>query len=110
MSKIIKETDRKDGSYTIISNNVTRDNSISLSVRGLLIFMLGCKENVWDFSVAKLIKNTNTSRTKIETALNELENAGYIKRNQGRNINRFGVNDWVISEIPNLKDEKPFGL
>lgn len=106
---IIKINNYTQGNYTIVSNEVTRDNSISLSARGLLIFMLGCKEDTWEFSVAKLIKNTNTSRTKIENALEELENAGYLKRTQTKNDrNKFGKNEWIISEIPNLKDDEPF--
>lgn len=106
---IIKIDNYTQGNYTIVSNEVTRDNSISLSARGLLIFMLGCKEDTWEFSVAKLIKNTNTSRTKIENALEELENAGYLKRTQTKdNKNKFGKNEWIISEIPNLRDDEPF--
>lgn len=74
---IIKIKKYTNGNYTQISNNLIRDNSISLLARGLLVFMLSCKEDIWEFSVAKLIKNTNTS------------------------------NEWVISEIPDLRDNEP---
>lgn len=105
---IIKLKEYPEGNYTQISNNVTRDNSISLTARGLLVFMLGCKEDVWEFSVQKLMKNTNSGRIKIETALKELENAGYLIRTQTKVDRKFSKNDWIISEIPNLKDIEPY--
>lgn len=104
---IIKIKKYTNGNYTQISNNLIRDNSISLLARGLLVFMLSCKEDIWEFSVAKLIKNTNTSRVKIENAIKELENAGYLKRNQNRNNGKFANNEWVISEVPDLRDNEP---
>ena len=97
----IKNYKNSEG-FTTILNNTIRDNTLSLSARGLLIFMLSCNED-WEFSVEKLCKNTNSTRTKIENAIRELEKAKYLIRNQNRQGEhdcRFGKSNWTISETP----------
>ena len=54
------------------------------------------------------MKNTNTGRVKIETALKELEDAGYLLRSQTKVDRKFSKNDWLISETPSLKDIEPY--
>lgn len=111
---MIKKADSYPNGFTTISNNVTRDNDISLGARGLLAYMLGCKQDEWEFSVKKLVNNTNTKKPTIEKYLDELEEKGYLNRKQGRgsskNKGQFGKNDWEIHEIPDLRDDEPFGI
>lgn len=110
---IIKAKEYPNG-YTTISNDVTRDNNLSLGARGLLIFMLGCLESKYPFSLENLCSYTNTKIAKIRNYVNELENAGYLLREQSRggdkNKGRFSSNKWTVSEMPHLNDNKPFGI
>lgn len=105
---IIKIKDYKDGNFTTISNNLTRDNSISLTARGLMAYMLGCSED-WNFTQQGLEKATNSTRTTIENAIKELEEAGYVIKSQNRSKGKFGSTNWTISETPDLRDNEPFG-
>lgn len=105
---IIKIKDYPEGNFTTLSNNLTRDNTISLTARGLMAYMLGCSED-WNFTQQGLEKATNSTRTTIENAIKELEKAGYVVKCQNRNKGKFGDSNWTISEIPNLNDDEPFG-
>lgn len=104
---VIKIKDYTNISFTQISNDVIRDNNISLNAKGLLIYMLSCT-NDWNFSLKALCQNTNSSRRIIENAIHELESAGYVKRGQYREKGRFGQSSTTVSEIPDLNDDLPF--
>ena len=63
---------------TVISNDVFTDNTLSLSAKGLLCQMLSLQDGL-DISEEKLSAFFNDSRAAIKDALNELEQAGYLK-------------------------------
>lgn len=65
--------------YTVISNDVFTDNTLSLGAKGLLCQMFSFQDGM-DISEEKLSALFNDSRTTIRNALNELEQAGYLKR------------------------------
>ena len=107
---IYKIKEYANGNFTQISNEIARNKDLSLSARGLLLYMLSCKED-WHFTRQNLIRETNTKRAVLEKSLNELIQAGYVVTQQPRNKDGIFCNsEWIISEQPNLRDDEPFGL
>ena len=91
--------------YTVMSNYHLKDKRISLKAKGLLSLMLSLPDD-WDYTLAGLSKINRESKDAIRTAINELENAGYVTRYQTVDQHgRYGVNEYVIYERP--VSEKP---
>lgn len=95
----------KSKDYTTLSNYHFRDKILSLKAIGLLSFMLSLPDN-WDFSIEGLEKVLKDGRTSIANALKELEDNGFLVRNQLRNDNgSFGGIEYIVYEQP--KGNKP---
>ena len=73
----------KSKNYTVMSNHHLRNESLTLKAKGLLSQMLSLPEN-WDYTLAGLTLINRESVDAIRTAVWELEKAGYITRQQGR--------------------------
>lgn len=67
--------------YTVMSNYHLRDKHLSLKAKGLLSQMLSLPED-WDYTLTGLACINKESKDAIRSAVNELEDAGYIKRHQ----------------------------
>ena len=97
----------KTKDFTIMSNYHLRDKNLSLKAKGLLSQMLSLPEE-WDYTLAGLAHINKESKDAIRSAVNELEQAGYITRRQttteGR---RFGCNEYLIRERPALPSPLP---
>lgn len=92
----------KDGNYTCMSNYHLRDNSLSLKAIGLLSKMLSLPPD-WDYTVAGLAKICKDGKDAVRSALQELEAAGYMQREQTHNAaGHFSKVDYVIYEQPPL--------
>ena len=92
----------KDANFTTMSNYHLRDPGISLRAVGLLSKMLSLPPE-WDYTVAGLAAICKEGRDAIRSALQELENAGYMRREQTHNeAGHFSGNDYVIYEHPPL--------
>lgn len=92
----------KDANFTTMSNYHLRDSSISLRAVGLLSKMLSLPPE-WDYTVAGLAAICKEGRDAIRSALQELEAAGYMRREQTHNeAGHFSGNDYVIYEHPPL--------
>lgn len=86
--------------YTVMSNYHLRDKALSLKAKGLLSQMLSLPED-WDYTLAGLSLINKESKDAIRTAINELENAGYIIRRQTIDVSgRFAGNEYIIYESP----------
>ena len=86
--------------YTVMSNFHLRDKRLSLKAKGLLSQMLSLPEN-WDYTLAGLSQINKESKDAIRTAINELENAGYVIRRQTTDSSgKFGINEYIIHEQP----------
>ena len=73
----------KNKGYTVMSNHHLRNKALSLKAKGLLSQMLSLPED-WDYTLKGLSLINRESIDAIRTAVWELERAGYIKREQGR--------------------------
>lgn len=100
MSENFKQDKLKN--FTVIRNEIIEDKELSFKALGLAVFMLHLPSD-WSFSVAGLSKVTGKSESKIKTALQELEEKGYLRRHQSLVGNRFGNMAYEISD--KLKNE-----
>ena len=90
----------KNENYTVMSNYHLSDPRLSLKAVGLLSKMLSLPEN-WDYTIRGLTCICREGRDAIQGAIVELEEAGYIQRQQRHDENgKFAGNEYVIHEAP----------
>ena len=93
--------------YGIVPNELLNDPNISLKAKGLFAY-LQSKPDGWSFSREKISRQTKDGRDSISSALQELEENGYLQRIQVRNQNGiFTGYDYVLHETG--YDRKPVG-
>lgn len=86
--------------YTVMSNCHLRDKRLSLKAKGLLSQMLSLPED-WDYTLSGLSSINRESKDAIRSAINELEQAGYIRRHQTTDARgKFSGNEYIIYERP----------
>ncbi len=94
----------KNKNYTVMSNHHLRNKELSLKAKGLLSQMLSLPEN-WDYTLAGLSRINKESIDAIRTAVWELEKAGYIKRQKGRDEKgKMTAIEYIIYEQPQLEN------
>ena len=90
----------RNHNYTVMSNYHLRDKSLSLKAKGLLSQILSLPEN-WEYTLAGLAQINAEGKDAIRTAIVELEQAGYIHRQQTTDKSgRFSTNEYIIREYP----------
>lgn len=90
----------KSSDYTVMSNHHLRNHALSLKAKGLLSQMLSLPEE-WDYTLAGLAEINKESKDAIRSAVEELEQAGYIQRRQTQDkTGKFSGNEYVIREMP----------
>jgi len=90
----------KNKDYTVMSNYHLNDKTITLKAKGLLSQMLSLPES-WDYTLKGLACINRESVDAIRTAVLELEQRGYIVRQQGRDTGgNFTAIEYVIYEQP----------
>jgi hypothetical protein len=95
----------KSKGYTVMSNHHLRNTTLSLKAKGLLSQMLSLPEE-WDYSLKGLSLINRESVDAIRTAVWELEEAGYIVRQQGRDgKGKMTAIEYTIYEQPQERPE-----
>lgn len=90
----------KNKDYTVMSNYHLRDSSLSLKAKGLLSQMLSLPEG-WDYTLSGLAEINKESKDAIRSAVNELEQSGYVIRRQTADEKgKFAANEYIIREQP----------
>ena len=90
--------------YTVMSNHHLRNRGLTLKAKGLLSQMLSLPDN-WDYTLAGLSRINRESIDAIRTAVWELEKAGYITRQQGRDAKgKMAAIEYTIYEQPQLEN------
>ena len=95
----------KTENYTVMGNYHLREKDMSLKAKGLMSIMLSLPKD-WDYSINGLANLSKDGKDSVMSALNELENFGYLIRT--KNINEKGQFDgynYDIYEKPNT--DKP---
>jgi hypothetical protein len=94
----------QENPYTVLSNEIIRDPSISFECRGLLHYLLSNKFN-WQIRVSQIVDHikSHCGIKKVYKIINEAIQAGYMKR--VRNLNTFKTSyTYYISERPVFKE------
>ena len=87
---------KRKGGFTVLPNAVLRDDRLNLQTKGLFCMMLSLPDE-WGFSVKGLATLAACSRDKIRAALENLEAAGYLLREQARTeAGYFSGNVYVL--------------
>lgn len=96
--------------FSIVDNKIIEDERLSFKARGLLIYMLS-KPDDWKFYTDELAKRSSKDGVSaIKSALNEIENAGYLTRKQDHKKNgQFASQDWLLTDVSMISPqaEKP---
>lgn len=92
--------------YTTMANYHLRDSRLSLRAMGLMSKMLSLPDD-WDYSVAGLTKIVKEGREAVRKALQELESAGYLIREQSRQGGSFAGYDYTLFEQPQAGASSP---
>lgn len=90
----------KNRNYTCMSNEHLQDKNLSLKAKGLLSLVLTLPD-AWKYSIRGLASICKESAGCISAVLNELEEAGYLKRSQLRDESgRLSEMEYIFSESP----------
>ena len=95
----IQRTPRPQSNFTILSNEILRDNRLSFRARGILASVLSRPDN-WRTSADSLANESIEGRGAILTALKELEMLGYLERTKYQNELGHWVSDSLIYDQP----------
>lgn len=89
--------------FTVIHNAFVRDMNLGINARGILITMLSLPElqsngEPWNFTIRGLASILPDGKTKVQSALNELEKHGYLLRRQIIENGRFVDTEYIFSD------------
>ena len=88
--------------FTMMSNHHLRNKKLSLKAVGLMSKILSLPDE-WDYSLKGLAKLNADGIDGVRSAVQELEDAGYIIRRQRRDKNgRMAQSEYLVFEIPEL--------
>ena len=90
---------------TIIRNAIFKDYTLSAKAKGVACQLLSLPPT-WEYSVRGLVTLFDDGEASIRSALSELEEHGYLRREQLRDEGKFGKIKYVITDV--LKREKPY--
>lgn len=86
--------------FTVMPNTYLHDQSVSLNARGLMATMFSLPDD-WDYSAAGLIKIVSDGARVVKGALKELEEHGYLIREQAKDDKgRFGKMNYILVPDP----------
>ena len=90
----------KSRDYTVLSNYVFRDRTLSAKAKGLLAEMLSLPES-WDYTLKGLTYLFSDGLDSVRQGIRELEEHGYVVRERKRDAKgRLGQMEYVIYETP----------
>ena len=86
-----------DDQFAQIPNSWLRDSRLSLKAIGLLAQIMTHVPG-WNMSINSLAQRNNVGRDQIRTAIQELEQFGYLTREQSREEGKFAETIWRTSD------------
>ena len=102
MSETFKQEKLRD--FTVIRNAIFKDYTLSAKAKGVACQLLSLPPT-WDYSVKGLVTLFNDGEASIRSALSELEEAGYLRRERVREQGKLGKSVYIITDT--LMLEKP---
>lgn len=99
--KVIRISDKKAGTFTIIPNSILHNKKLKDFDKILLFSILSDSDTHFTFNQATYMKRFDCGRKKISEAIERLTIQGYVKHENK------GFNNWqyTISEYGNLNDQ-----
>ena len=94
--------------YTVLQNDLIRDSRLSLKTKGLFAVIASLPPN-WKYSVQGLCTVAHVGRDAVKSALKELEQAGYLRREQQHdNSGKFASCAYILKDCSDSPlTEKP---
>ncbi len=89
----------KNREFVVMHNKFLREKEMSLKAKGLLAMCLALPDD-WNYSLNGLCAICKESQTSIRSALKELEQFNYLKRNRQQNDKGHFIYEYVIYELP----------
>ena len=105
MSDTIVKIANKTENFTIVSNEVPRDNTLSARAKGIYFYLMTLPAN-WVIHKEEIYTHFTEGRDALDTAWGELLSAGYIEKEVLRDNGRIVSNSWKIYESSRIT-EKP---
>lgn len=102
MSDTFKQEKLTD--FTVIRNAIFKDKTLSIKAKGMACQLLSLSPT-WDYSVKGLVTLSSDGEASVRSALTELEEHGYLRREQYRAEGKFAKSRYVITDM--LNSEKP---
>lgn len=91
---------KKNGNFTVMSNNHLKDRRLSYKAKGLLSVILSLPPE-WDYTVKGLSMLSSDGTSSVDTALKELEKYGYLSRRRLRDeLGRMSRSEYLVYENP----------
>ena len=99
---------KRDSNFTMISNVGLKDKRLSFKAKGLLAYMLSLPDD-WVFYESEIVNHATDGKQSVRTGMKELEQYGYLVREQRRSSKgKFANVDWVLSDEPLNGDATTF--
>lgn len=96
---------KKPINYSILPNEILK-HKLSLKAIGLYSYIIS-KPDDWNFSIGGVVAQSSDGKDSIRSAIQELESAGFLVRQQVRNDDgTMGEGSWLVDDKP-MMAEKP---
>ncbi|MBR5721000.1 MAG: helix-turn-helix domain-containing protein, partial [Clostridia bacterium] len=90
--------------YTLVPNGILEEKNLSLKALGVY-FLICSLPDEWNFSVKGLCTLCSDGYGSVTTAVEELENAGFLHRTTPNGgANRFSDGEWTVRDFPDPKN------
>ena len=98
---------KRETNFTMMSNVGLRDKRLSFKAKGLLAYMLSLPDD-WVFYEEEITKHSTDGKQSVRTGLKELQQLGYLIKNQSREKGKFAKVDWLLYDEPGNVDIQVF--
>jgi len=98
---------RHASGFTILPNNLLKDDRLSYEALGVLCYLLSRPRN-WNVVTRQLCaRSKGGGRDRMRRILNELIDAGYVYRSLRRDGTRISGIDYLVTDIPIANPSEP---
>lgn len=88
---------KKNTNFSVIDNTGLRDERLSFKATGLLAYLLQLPDD-WKIYMTDLVKRKKDGKDSLQSAIKELIDNGYMKRNPLKENGKFAGYEYIIYE------------